>query len=167
MKLKYAPIIMTQIIIWICGRILFFLIFNVSHNYSSTKFSKKHSYIFLSNHPSKYDPFLIGAYLPFSQLYKLLPLRFITTQDYMNKMRYKFVLSLCGCVSTEKKSGISVLEKSKKLLKEKNTIFGNEQNRFKRIDFVGTTKLCRISGRAILSGAPTLSVAVPPWCECL
>ncbi|NQZ85851.1 MAG: 1-acyl-sn-glycerol-3-phosphate acyltransferase [Nanoarchaeales archaeon] len=122
MKLKYLPIITTQLLFWVIGRFMFSFFYSTEHNFSKLKFDKDKKYIFISNHPSKSDPFLIGAYLPFSQIIKILPMRFMTTPKYMKKYHLTLFLKLFGCITTEKGTKYNVLDKSVKLLDDGNTI---------------------------------------------
>ena len=87
------------------------------------KLQKNKFYIIAANHPKKIDPFLISYSIPLKDFVKLIPLRFITAEQYMNKKLIRPILLLYGCISTKQKDGKSVLEKSKELLNKGETIF--------------------------------------------
>jgi 1-acyl-sn-glycerol-3-phosphate acyltransferase len=79
-------------------------------------------YIIAANHPSKLDPFLILAALPFRTYLKLIPTRFVTAQKYLNNWYDKFYLIPLGCISnkTKNKKTLEILEKR---LRSGETIF--------------------------------------------
>ena len=80
-------------------------------------------YIIAANHNSKLDPFLILASLPFRTYLKLIPIRFVTTQNYLNKWYHKFFLIPLGCISNKPKKHKKPLEILEKRLRAGETIF--------------------------------------------
>ena len=80
-------------------------------------------YIIAANHPSKLDPFLILASLPFRTYLKLIPTRFVTTQNYLTKWYHKFFLIPLGCISNKKKKDKKPLEILEQRLRSGETIF--------------------------------------------
>jgi|TARA_B100001971_G_C18267064_1_gene594123 1-acyl-sn-glycerol-3-phosphate acyltransferase len=86
------------------------------------KIRSSERYIIAANHPSKLDPFLILAALPFSTYFKLIPTRFLTSQNYLDKWYYRFFLTPLGCVSNRPKNKKS-LELLEELAKKGETIF--------------------------------------------
>jgi len=84
---------------------------------------KPGKYIIAANHPSKLDPFLILASLPFRTYLKLIPTRFVTTQNYLTKWHHKFFLIPLGCISNKPKKNKKPLEILEKRLRSGETIF--------------------------------------------
>ncbi len=80
-------------------------------------------YILAANHPSKIDPFLILASLPFRIYLKIIPIRFVTAQNYLNKWYNKFFLIPLGCISNRPKRNKKPLEILEKRLRSGETIF--------------------------------------------
>ena len=60
-------------------------------------FNSNEKYIFTPNHPSKFDPFLVFYSIPFRNLRKLLPIRFMTAREYMKTQVGSFFMQLMGC----------------------------------------------------------------------
>jgi 1-acyl-sn-glycerol-3-phosphate acyltransferase len=75
-------------------------------------------YIFTPNHPSRFDPFIIFYSLPFKDLIKILPLRFLVAPEYMEGFFKDYFMKLMGCY----KISSNTLEESLKLLKLKNNL---------------------------------------------
>lgn len=84
---------------------------------------KAGKYIIAANHPSKLDPFLILAALPFKTYLKLIPTRFVTAQKYLNNWYDKFYLIPLGCISNKKKKNKKPLEILEERLRSGETIF--------------------------------------------
>lgn len=80
-------------------------------------------YIIAANHPSKLDPFLILAALPFRTYLRLIPTRFVTSEEYLRNWRYKIFLVPLGCISNKPKNGKKTLELMKERIMSKETIF--------------------------------------------
>ena len=113
------PIIFTwQLISYFLIGIPLRLIFKIKTNVNF-KINKDNTYILVSNHKQKIDPFLITYTLPLNVILKLIPFRFITTEKYFNNTLYKPILLLYGCIPANKK----VLKKSIILLNKKETLF--------------------------------------------
>lgn len=79
------------------------IIFQIKKD-SKLKIDSKGKYVIAANHPSKLDPFLILAALPFRTYLKLIPTRFVTTQNYLDKWYYRLFLIPLGCVSNRPKN---------------------------------------------------------------
>jgi len=99
------------------------LIFNVKSNSSELKILKGRKYIIASNHPTKIDPFIILASIPLNKYIKLVPIRFVTSEDYLSKWYYKPLLLSWGCVSNTTKNGKKPLDLLKDHLDKGETIF--------------------------------------------
>lgn len=99
------------------------LIFKIKSNHKNFHIDASKLYILASNHPSKLDPFLVLCSLPFKKYIKLLPIHFLTTDDYMRKWYKKVFLLPLGCVSTEEINGIKPLIKLKISLENKETVY--------------------------------------------
>jgi 1-acyl-sn-glycerol-3-phosphate acyltransferase len=84
---------------------------------------KENNYIIASNHVSKLDPFLILASLPFTTFLKLIPIWFVTTNEYLIKWYYRLPLLALGCISTKQRKNEKVLDLLKNLLANGDTIF--------------------------------------------
>jgi len=87
------------------------------------KIEKNVAYLFAPNHPSEFDGFVIPYSIPFKEVKKLLPLRFITTKAYMSMPILGHILALFGCITTKKTRKGTVLERATKLLERGETIF--------------------------------------------
>lgn len=87
------------------------------------KIDSNGKYIIASNHPSKLDPFLILASLPFKTFLKLIPTRFVTTQSYLTKWHHKMFLLPLGCISNKPKNNKKSLEILEERINEGETIF--------------------------------------------
>jgi len=87
------------------------------------KIDSNGKYIIASNHPSKLDPFIILASLPFKTFFKLIPTRFVTTQNYLTKWYHKMFLLPLGCISNKPKNGKKALEILEERINEGETIF--------------------------------------------
>jgi 1-acyl-sn-glycerol-3-phosphate acyltransferase len=82
------------------------------------EFKKEEKYIFVANHPSRIDPFLMFYLFSFKELIKILPLRFMTAEKYMDTSLKSFFLGLMGCYKIDE----NVLVKSKELLERGNNL---------------------------------------------
>src|SRR3989344_6152547 len=80
---------------------LFFKIFFKTKLIIEEKFDKDTSYIFTPNHLWNLDPFLIFYLMPFRELYKLFPVRFLTADKYLNNKFNRLFLGLLGCYGIE------------------------------------------------------------------
>lgn len=83
-----------------------------------TKFDSKEKYIFTPNHPNRLDPFLVFYSLPFKELKKILPIRFMTAKRYMSNPIDKLTMSLMGCYEIDEKaikSSVYLLERENNL----------------------------------------------------
>ncbi len=99
------------------------LIFKVRSNSSKLKILKGRKYILASNHPTKIDPFLILASIPLNKYIRLVPIRFVTSENYLSKWYYKPLLLSWGCVSNITKNGKKPLDLLKDHLDKGETIF--------------------------------------------
>jgi 1-acyl-sn-glycerol-3-phosphate acyltransferase len=98
------------------------IIFRVQRR-GELEIKKPGKYIIASNHPSKLDPFIILASLPFRTYLKLIPTRFVTTQNYLIKWHHKFFLIPLGCISNKPQKNKKPLEILEKRLRSGETIF--------------------------------------------
>ncbi len=98
--------------------------------------------LLISNHRSKIDPFVVLAYLPFPVFLKLLPIRFPTDNDFMEKKWLRPALRLLGSYdigATPREKMLGLL-RTKELLDERTTVFlfpegkicRNQMGEFKR-----------------------------------
>lgn len=83
---------------------------------------KKGKYIIAANHPSKLDPFMLLAAIPFRTYLRLVPIRFITAEKYMDTWYKKIYMLPPGCVTTEPKNR-KCLDVLKECLNNRETIF--------------------------------------------
>ena len=90
--------------------------FYKSNVINKIRFKKNENYIFVPNHPNKLDPFIIFYSLPFWELKKILPMRFMTAKKYMDTPIKKLFMELMGCYEIQE----NVLKSSIKLLKKNN-----------------------------------------------
>lgn len=81
-------------------------------------------YLIVSNHASKFDPFIITSFLSFNILLKLHPSRYLVTDRFFNNFFRRVFLYWCGCFSTSKKrnKGKTALETAQKFISEGETI---------------------------------------------
>lgn len=112
------------------------------------KIEKGKKYIIAANHPARIDPFLISYSLPFKEFIKLVPLRFITADEYLTNPLLRYFLLLYGCFTTKKQKNKTVLELSIELLERGETVFifpsGRlEQNEYKIEPKIGVAYLER------------------------
>jgi len=98
------------------------IIFRVKRK-GDLEIKKPGKYIIAANHPSKLDPFIILASLPFKTYLKLTPTRFVTTQNYLTRWYHKFFLIPLGCISNKPKKNKKPLEILEKRLRSGETIF--------------------------------------------
>ena len=98
------------------------IIFRVKRK-GESEIKKSGKYIIAANHPSKLDPFIILASLPFKTYLKLIPTRFVTTQNYLTKWYHKFLFIPLGCISNKPKKNKKPLEILEKRLRSGETIF--------------------------------------------
>lgn len=110
------------IVVYIFIAIPLRLIFKIKR-IGEVNLESKNKYIIASNHPSKLDPFLILASLPFITFLRLIPTRFVTSQDYLKKWQYKIFLIPLGCISNRPKNGKKALEIMKERIHQGETIF--------------------------------------------
>ncbi len=93
-----------------------FQIFIIRYFYINVRrpknFSLPHGVLFISNHQSRADPFLITYCVGFKNLPKILPVRFPITTKYMSRPLIKHFLSSLGGYDI----GASPIERMKKLL---------------------------------------------------
>lgn len=81
--------------------------------------------LLISNHRSKIDPFVVLAYLPFSVFLKLLPIRFPTDNDFMEKAWLRPMLRLLGSYdigATPREKMLGLL-RTKEFLDDGTTVF--------------------------------------------
>ena len=83
----------------------------------------KKKYVFVANHYSKLDPFLIATL--FNIRFRYWPYRFLTSEEYMKDFPMRVFLYWCGCFSISKlrNKGKKPLEKAKEFLDNGETIF--------------------------------------------
>lgn len=82
-------------------------------------------YIVTANHQCRMDPFLILSLLPFKPFLKLVPIRFITADQYMNTWWEYSFLSLFGCfpITPRYSPRKPVIEYAVELLQAGQTLF--------------------------------------------
>ncbi len=68
--------------------------------------------LFIANHQSRLDPFLITYCVGFKNFLKILPVRFPITPEYMLRLRFKYILGSLGGYTI----GTNPMVKMKKLL---------------------------------------------------
>jgi 1-acyl-sn-glycerol-3-phosphate acyltransferase len=109
---KYCQILVYPIV-YVPFRVLYKKRLLLKFNLSSDE-----KYIFTANHPSRIDPFLMFYLMPFKELIKILPLRFMTAKIYMNNLIKYLLMSMMGCYKIED----DVITKSKNLLENNNNL---------------------------------------------
>lgn len=89
-------IILNQIILWVLFRpYMWYFVTKRWTNYAG--FEKKKSKILISNHISQLDPFLLCGILPFNIFFSCLPFRFLTSNQFMDKIfRWNFLRMVWG-----------------------------------------------------------------------
>ena len=117
--IRILILIITHIILAIPLR----FIFRIESNSKDIKINERKKYIIVANHPSKLDPFLITAALPFNIFIKLEPFSFVTSENYLKRWHYKYFLKMWGCVSNIEKDGKKPLALLKEKLNNNETIF--------------------------------------------
>ncbi|MEM3074532.1 MAG: lysophospholipid acyltransferase family protein [Candidatus Pacearchaeota archaeon] len=122
--MKNYFIVFNQMIIWSVMFIIF-PFYKISIRQNRFKLDKSKKYLIVSNHVSKIDPFLITRFFPKSNKFKLLPYRYLTTDDYFKKWYIRWFLYFCGCFSTskERNNGKKPLEIAQELINKRETIF--------------------------------------------
>ena len=98
-------------------------IFRIEINFEDANVNKNKRYIVVANHPSKLDPFLILAALPLSIFVRLTPFNFVTSEKYLKRGYYKYLLKMWGCVSNIEKNKKKPLIILKEKLNDNETIF--------------------------------------------
>ena len=82
------------------------------------KFNRDEKYIFVPNHPARIDPLLMFYIIPFKDLIKILPIRFMTGEKYMRNKISFFFLGLMGCYKIDKEA----VKNSERLLRDRNNL---------------------------------------------
>jgi len=124
-KLNYPNplIIFVQLIV----RIVFqpYLYFNSYYKKNSIKIEKDKKYIWIANHISKLDPFLICSSLDLKTVFKIIPFRYMVTKSYMDK--YWKIAKILGCypahIENKEWELEHTLELSKKFIERWETVF--------------------------------------------
>lgn len=91
----------------ICTWPVFYILFRVFYKSKvdlRVAFDSNGKYIFAANHKRYEDPFIIFYSLPFRVVKQLLPLRFMTTQRYMDRFILGKFLVLFGCYGAKNDS---------------------------------------------------------------
>ena len=117
--IKIFILIVTHILLAVPLR----FIFRIESNSLDIKINENKRYIIVANHPSKLDPFLILAALPMSIFVKLTPFIFVTTEKYLKKWHYKYLLLMWGCFSDLEKNNKKPISILKEKLNNNETIF--------------------------------------------
>ena len=100
----------------------FRLIFGLRGNIDF-KFEKGKKYIFASNHPSPLDPLFVAFCLRFEDFIKIVPIRFVTKDEYLRNIFNKIFLVPLGCISSKPTNGKKVLQIAEDLIKKGETIY--------------------------------------------
>lgn len=112
--ISLSQIVLTRLI-----RLSHLYTWEVSAN--SIKLSSKKQYIFISNHQSRIDPFVIFGSLPLRDNIKIAPIKFMTAHTIYNSLA-RPILSALGCYPTYK-PGRDVIDYSSQLVKEGFSLF--------------------------------------------
>ncbi|MAG47163.1 hypothetical protein CL617_01035 [archaeon] len=116
--IRILVLIVTHILLAMPLRFIFKIESIIECNLNNNK-----KYIIVANHPSKLDPFIILAALPLKEFIKLTPYVFVTSEKYLKKWYYKYLLRIWGCVSNIEKNGKKPLDLLKEKLENGETIF--------------------------------------------
>lgn len=117
-EIRIFILIVTHILLAMPLRFIFKIESIIECNLNNNK-----KYIIVANHPSKLDPFIILAALPLKEFIKLTPYVFVTSEKYLKKWYYKYLLRIWGCVSNIEKNGKKPLHLLKEKLDQNETIF--------------------------------------------
>ena len=120
--MKNYMVVMWQLLTYFIIGIPLRIIFRVKRYYAFT-YTPGKKYIIAANHPARIDPFLISYSLPLKEFVKLLPLRFITADEYMVKPFLRPFLLLYGCFTTKETKKGTVLQRAVKLMERGETVF--------------------------------------------
>jgi len=120
--MKNYIVVIWQIVTYFIIGLPLRLFYRVNRTYDF-RYEKGMKYIIAANHPKRIDPFIISYSFPFTDFIKLLPLRFITAEQYMRKIYLVPGLLLYGCITTKKTRQGTTLERASKLMEEGETIF--------------------------------------------
>ena len=118
-EIRIFILIVTHILLAIPLR----FIFKIKSEFKYNGLSDNKKYILVANHPSKLDPFLILAAFPLKEFIKLTPYVFVTSEKYLKKWYYKYLLKIWGCVSNIEKNDKKPLHLLKDRLRNNETIF--------------------------------------------
>lgn len=82
-------------------------------------------YIIAANHQCWMDPFLVLSLMPLRTFFKLLPIRFITADQYMNTWWKYYPMTILGCfpVTPERNARKAAIEYACDLIRDGQTLF--------------------------------------------
>ena len=112
-------------ITWVVSNIIGKLFLNLKvHGRENLKNLESGGALFVANHHGRFDPFLIGASIPFFYFFKIKCFRYQTYYKFITKKWYGFFIWLMGAYSVYPKSGSleKVLEKIVKILKNNQSV---------------------------------------------
>ena len=122
--MKNYLLIFNQLLIAVCSYIRM-KFYNLEVVDSGVKFDKNAKYLIISNHQTQSDPFIITPFLPIFVRFKLLPYRYLITDNYLKKRHLRYFLYLCGCFSTskEKNNDVKPLKLAQEYINKNQTVF--------------------------------------------
>ena len=91
--MKNYLLIFNQLLIAVCSYIRM-KFYNLEVVDSGVKFDKNAKYLIISNHQTQSDPFIITPFLPIFVRFKLLPYRYLITDNYLKKRHLRYFLYL-------------------------------------------------------------------------
>ena len=115
--MKNPIIFLNQMIVWLV-MFLFKIIYEMEIIDKGISIEKNRKYIIVSNHASKIDPFIITRFIPKKNKFLLLPYRYLTTDSYMRKKYFNFILGFL-CSFPDK----NALKLAQKFINRKETVF--------------------------------------------
>lgn len=112
-------------ITWAIVNIIGKLFLNLKvHGQENLKDLKSGGVLFVANHHSKFDPFLIGASVPFFYFKRIKCFRYFTYYKYITRKWYGFVICLIGAYSVYPSGGDlkKSLKKTIKILQDNQSV---------------------------------------------
>lgn len=97
--------------------------FRIKSNSDNLKIEPDKKYILIANHPTRIDAFLVLVSMSFRDYFRLMPMRFLVAEEYLDKWYKKAILFPLGDVSTKQDSGLKILDVLKSFLEDNQSIF--------------------------------------------
>lgn len=81
------------------------------------------TYLLASNHPSRFDPFVVTYSLKMMTAWRMFPIRFVTAQKYLERWWWKVLLIPLGSVSFRPGNGQKITSLLSKMLDGGQTVY--------------------------------------------